>query len=260
MVAPITPAPQPISPHIPEELSTDKGTAALQYADCLKAVVVPIDPTTKHPGSILGKGWPAKASGDPSQIERWWTQNPDAGIGIVTGPSNLVVFDLDVDSVPAELIWLKTGLIQNSRLGGSERGHYIFGSSETFTSGDLRLLDGTKVGDIRSGKTIFVAYPTPHSKGGEYRWVQTGEVPELPAIALTYLSTGAVGGPTADIAEIKAFSNEHTAQIAPSYLDPVLRDYQRELSESLDNTHTPTFAVLCRIARESRAGVASPRF
>lgn len=190
MVAPNTAAPQHVSIFIPETLSDDTATAATQYVDCLKAVVVPIDPTTKHPGSILGKRWPAKASGDPSQIERWWTENPHAGIGIVTGPSNLVVFDLDVDSVPAELLWLKTGLIQTTRLGGSERGHYVFQSCQVFTSGKIKV-DGQIVGEIRSGNTIFVASPTPHSKGGEYRWVTTGEVPELPPIALTYLTTKA---------------------------------------------------------------------
>lgn len=257
MVAPTVAASQQLSTYVPTEISNDMLTAALQYADSLKAVVVPIDPSTKSPGSILGKGWPAKASSDPQQIRRWWTDNPSAGIGIVTGPSNLVVFDLDVESVPEELYWLKAGLIQHSR--DNERGHYIFSSSETFTAGDLRLIDGTKVGDIRSGNTIFVASPTPHSKGGEYRWVTTGEVPELPDIGLPYLSTGAGCVATANVAEIESFAKEHTTQNAPSYLEPVLRDYQQELSESLDNTHTPTFAVLCRIARESRAGAYSFR-
>lgn len=65
--------------------------------------------------------------------------------------------------------------------------------------------------------------------------------------------------PTASVAEIETFAKEHTDQKAPSYLEPVLRDYQRELSDSLDNTHTPTFAALCRVARDSRAGAYSFR-
>jgi hypothetical protein len=41
-------------------------------------------------------GWPEKASTDPDTISRWWTQHPNANVGIATGAaSGLVVLDLD---------------------------------------------------------------------------------------------------------------------------------------------------------------------
>ncbi len=223
----------------------------MQYADCLKAVVVPIDPSTKSPGSILGKGWPDKASSDPQQIKDWWTDNPSAGIGIVTGPSNLVVFDLDVDSVPAELDWLRTGLIQHTRLRRSERGHYVFRSSETFTSGKIKV-DGQTVGEVRSGRTIFVASPTPHSKGGEYRWLRTGEVPELPPIALTYLTTKAGGGALtqSDRAVIDHFAAKYVGGEQTNAIDWLVnREFKNPAS-----LHDACLSALCWAARESKGG------
>ncbi|WP_324604691.1 phage/plasmid primase, P4 family [Mycolicibacterium neoaurum] len=252
MVAPNTPTPQPLSPYVPDELSADLPTAALQYADCLKAVVVPIDPNGKDAGSILGKGWPEKASGDPSQLERWWSDNPSAGIGIVAGRSNLVVFDLDVDSIPAELDWLRSGLVQSSRFGESERGHYVFRSAQVFTSGKIKV-DGTKVGDILSGNRIFVASPTPHSKqGGEYRWAKTGEVPELPPIALTYLTTKAGGSalPQSDRTINDRFAAKYVGGEQSNAIDWLV---DREFKEPA-SLHDACRDALCWAARESKGG------
>lgn len=35
------------------------------------------------------------ASADPDRVARWWSQNPRYGVGVATGPSRLVVLDLD---------------------------------------------------------------------------------------------------------------------------------------------------------------------
>lgn len=45
----------------------------------------------------LIKGWPTFASTDPNQITSWWTQYPNANVGIATGPkSGFWVIDIDV--------------------------------------------------------------------------------------------------------------------------------------------------------------------
>ena len=47
----------------------------------------------KHPRI---KDWQQRASTDPKQIGEWWTQWPDANIGIITGKiSDLLVIDVD---------------------------------------------------------------------------------------------------------------------------------------------------------------------
>jgi Bifunctional DNA primase/polymerase, N-terminal len=55
--------------------------------------VFPITPGTKKPPVI--DRWETRASIDPEQINRWWQHIP-FGIGIATGPSGLVVVDLDI--------------------------------------------------------------------------------------------------------------------------------------------------------------------
>lgn len=172
------------------ELSVSQ--AALAYADA-GFFVLPVA-RGKHPGSIVGKGWPDKSSTDSEQIELWWDDNPSAGIAIHAGPSGLTFFDLDVDTIPDELAWLRTGIIQFSR-HDSERGHYgFFTGDEIFRSGGLKLTDGTKIGEIRSGNTVVIAAPSEHVKvsdGGQYRW-RTKDVdspiPKLPSEARKYLN------------------------------------------------------------------------
>ncbi|MGH3754884.1 MAG: bifunctional DNA primase/polymerase [Pseudonocardiaceae bacterium] len=54
--------------------------------------VFPITPSAKKPPAI--NQWEIRASTDPDRIHRWWQHGPYT-IGIATGPSGLVVIDLD---------------------------------------------------------------------------------------------------------------------------------------------------------------------
>lgn len=66
--------------------------------------VFPITPGAKRPPVI--ERWENRASTDPDQINRWWRHTPYT-IGIATGPSRLVVVDLDTrksgEGVPTPL-------------------------------------------------------------------------------------------------------------------------------------------------------------
>ncbi len=145
--------------------------AAQEYADH-EFYVLPVR-FGKHPGSIVGRHWPEKSSKDHDQIREWWKENPYAGIAIHTGKSGIVVFDLDIDKIPDELIWLKKGIFQRTRRTG-ERGHYVFyAGDEWFRSSSLKLKNGTVVGEIRSGNSVIMVEPSPHPSAdddGLYRW------------------------------------------------------------------------------------------
>lgn len=52
----------------------------------------------KHP---CIKAWQEKASSDPIVVDRFWTQFPDANIGIATGQDSGVVV-IDIDGEPGE--------------------------------------------------------------------------------------------------------------------------------------------------------------
>ena len=158
---------------------------------------LPVKPGTKNPGSILGKGWQFQSSRDPEQIRMWNRIYPGAATGIHTGRSGLTVIDLDLDEIPDELDWLRSGRFQSTRgllrdfYTQTERGHYVFASETPFVSGPIKLADATLVGEVRSGNTIILSYPSEHphawTKGGEYRWITTGLVPGLPDEARNYL-------------------------------------------------------------------------
>lgn len=66
--------------------------AALQYAT-FGWYVFPCKPGTKLP---CFDGYSQLATVNPAQINAWWTAQPTANIGIMTEPSGLVVYDVDV--------------------------------------------------------------------------------------------------------------------------------------------------------------------
>jgi hypothetical protein len=71
--------------------------------------VFPITPGAKKPPVI--DRWETRASTDPDQIYRWWRHIPHT-IGIATGPSRLVVVDLDTrkHGQPAPDRWATLGI------------------------------------------------------------------------------------------------------------------------------------------------------
>lgn len=177
------------TPHIPDVNDLPLFQAALAYANA-GLYVLPVK-IGKHPGSVVGDGWPEQSTRDPDVIESYWDRPEQRGIALHTGKSNLIAFDLDVDALPDELGWLRGGLFQHTRRHGGARGHYVFASPEIFVSGGLVLSNGTSVGEIRSGNTVIIAEPSPHAKaddGGQYRWAAYGDLPSLPEIAHQYLT------------------------------------------------------------------------
>ena len=185
--------------HVPDVSGLSLMSAALAHAEA-GFYVLPTQPEgrqAKNPGGYVGKGWAEKSSIESAQIEEWWDRWPNANIAIHTGPSGLTFFDLDVDEIPEELDWLRTGIVQFSRSESvnSERGHYgFFTGDEIFTSGKLKLSDGTQVGEIRSGNTVVIVAPSKHvhaeTKKGQYRWREEDintPIPKLPSEARKYL-------------------------------------------------------------------------
>jgi hypothetical protein len=242
-------------PTIPNVDGLSLLDAALAYADA--GIYLLLVTTGKHPGSLVGKGWPAKSTRNPDTTRAWCAANPNGGIAIHTGRSGLVVADLDVDVIPGELIWLKGGLFQSSRGGRGARGHYVFASTETFVSGKLKLKAGTVVGEIRSGNTAIITQPSPHQKaenGGEYRWITHGLVPELPDAAHDYLSTkaGGRGGESLSITtgtKLAEYLAAHTAEREP-WRRKSFRDKYAEYVRNGEKHHDAMMKVLFWAARE----------
>jgi hypothetical protein len=75
--------------------------AALEYAG-RGWHVFPVQPGGKAPHRAVGQGY-KDATCEEAQIRRWWTNDPDANIGLALAPSGLVA--LDVDSYKDEAAW-----------------------------------------------------------------------------------------------------------------------------------------------------------
>jgi hypothetical protein len=137
----------------------------------------------KHPiGSLAPHGF-KDATTDENTIGRWWTQYPQANIGVACGPSGLLVADLDVkpdegvDGTPAwQRLQSEHGqapetLVQASGSGQGGR-HYIF-DRKAF-EGYIKSTDGAagtdqKGLDIRADGGYFIADPSNHKSGGRYK-------------------------------------------------------------------------------------------
>lgn len=248
---------------IPDVDGLSAYKSAMAYSEG-NLYVLPVDPTdAKNPGSIVGKGWPSKSTRDADVIDARWNVDSPPSIAIHTGRSGVVAFDFDEDGpIPDELSWLKSGQYQLSRPGasGNERGIYLFASTETFVSGKLTLTDGTQVGEIRSGNSVFIAAPSVHAKaatGAEYVWKTHGPVPELPEVARRYLRQlgcdgiardGGVVADSAAVTQLKADTS--AAGKRPHALDNLTRDLARKDTGTRDCLRN----YLRIAATEARAG------
>jgi hypothetical protein len=136
--------------------------AALGYA-AQGLYVFPIKPRGKTP--LTNHGF-KDASTDPEQVRAWWTQWPDANIGIATGKkSGLFVIDVDGD-IPSDSIPLPDKPTVITAKGH----HYYF---EYLEGQDIRSrtkINGLPV-DVRGEGGYIVAPPSIHPEGGRYEFV-----------------------------------------------------------------------------------------
>jgi hypothetical protein len=153
----------------------------------------------KHPRLVR---WQEHATTDLAQIERWWWETPDAGVGIVTGAaSGIVLVDVDVaggkcgDETLGALERENGGLPNTPRaITGSGGYHYVFAHpGEGIVVPNKQAL-GPGL-DIRGDGGQFVGAPSPHLSGRAYAW-EAGQSPlevplaPLPDWLLRMLSAG----------------------------------------------------------------------
>lgn len=149
------------------------------------------DSAGKHP---LYSGWQQSASTDRDSITQWWTQHPEANIGIPTGKvSGWLVLDVDTrhggDESLAALAQqhgsLPSTVTANTGSGGQ---HRIFQMPDGMTiTNRTGFVPGL---DIRADGGYIVAAPSNHKSGCRYRWAEGCSPKELtPAPAPEWLLT-----------------------------------------------------------------------
>jgi len=157
-------------------------TTALDYAD-RGYMVFPCVPGEKKPLTSRGL---LDATTDAGQIEAWWTQYPNANIGIAT--TGLIVIDIDGadNSWLADDVEKQTDLAQVVSLTPNGGRHHIFRRPEGKNWRNTASKIAPKV-DTRANGGYIVAPPSVVN-GKPYRWapgmeltMPAGELPEPPA-------------------------------------------------------------------------------
>lgn len=157
--------------------------------------VFPLRPRDKAPITLNGY---LSASTDPDYIEAWWTNCPDANIGVACG----VGFDvLDVDGPQGrssiETLLSAEGIEPYSHTGpatSTSRGNHLF-FAPSGRQGRSGILD--KVDFQAKGKYI-VAPPSIHPDGPRYEWLTSPDLQlePVPAWVLQLLDERETQPPT----------------------------------------------------------------
>ena len=156
--------------------------AAQKYA-ALGWAVLPVQPGKKTP---LLKGWQDAATCDPDQIRGWWAENPDANVGVATGPaSGVFILDIDGSEGEASLFALEAEhgplpeLYPQQFTGSGEGWQAIF----VLPEGRAIKNSAGKLGagiDIRGAGGFAVMPPSIHPSGGRYVWAEDRNPVVLP--------------------------------------------------------------------------------
>lgn len=124
--------------------------------------VIPIDQSSKRPHIRWVEFQNRRA--EPSEVRKWFTQWPEAGLAIVTGRiSNLVVLDFDGDAMHRADEWPETYEVKSPR--GLHRYYTIAGADQTRT-GTAVYGEGV---DVRGEGGYIIAPPTTRPDGSAYR-------------------------------------------------------------------------------------------
>jgi hypothetical protein len=159
---------------------------ALHYAEVMKWPVFPIHYPTENGCSChkecksIGKhpmiiDWPNAATKDKTQIINWWTQNPDANIGIPTGANTFYVLDIDVSDGKRGFESLEKLELQHGKLPetlsattGSGGKHYCFANpGNNLLKNKTNIMPGI---DFRGDGGYIVVDPSRHVSGENYKW------------------------------------------------------------------------------------------
>jgi hypothetical protein len=176
-----------VSPGAPEALDPARASDALAAALAYVArdfSVIPLVPGTKRPAVKLAPFLDGSQRMSDADVRAYWSQNPQAGIAIVTGvPSGLVVVDVDPrngGSVEAVLEKsCRTGMATCTGGGGT---HFFLRHPGTHVPCGKTALPGV---DRKGDGGYVVAPPTLHPNGERYYWRElTGEPGELPGWVL----------------------------------------------------------------------------
>lgn len=112
--------------------------------------------------------------------------------------------------------------------------------------------------DIKADGGVIIVQPTLHPEGGEYRWVTTGEIPELPLPLPEMLDDTSRHESAATDAEVEAFLNANTGNEWPSLIKAWRKQFA-DATARFDSRHDTMVAILPGAMEEAMAGYIPAR-
>jgi len=161
---------------------------ALFYREKMNFSVIPIIPGDKKP--LISWQKYQKTHATQEQITKWWTEHPDANIGIVTGLiSNLGVIDVDSDEGRQNIEKFIPDSFMAPTVDTPRGGSHLYCRNEVIVGNKAGVIPGT---DFRGEGGYVVAPPSVNSKKKAYQWkeglkIGMVEIPLLPDAYLKYI-------------------------------------------------------------------------
>jgi hypothetical protein len=247
---------------IPDVSDEDTLGAALAYAKH-GWYILPVRMDTKHPGSVVGNGWPSLSSRDTKTITAWFA-GTNHGIALHCGRSGAIVLDVDdYDNIPDEIlaaIETTNCPYQSTRNNQPGRGHYLFANNtgRRIGNGLGKLASTNKWGEVRGANGVIVVAPTQHPGGGHYQWQRTGQLPGIPDYINDALPNSTNPEDTATDTEIEHFLNTHTETTKPEALAGLITTLTNKLAAG-HSCHMSTLGILTDAMQEAAAGYYNAR-
>jgi len=121
----------------------------------------------KHPA---GLAW--KTIDDPDVAAAHFDENPHHNIGVVAGPSRLVIIDLDgPDAIERFMRKVPASAVKGALAVDTARGvHLYFADDPDHPYGPMVGRDDDAGIDVRAGSSYVVAPPSTHKSGHVYAW------------------------------------------------------------------------------------------
>ncbi|MBM7807653.1 hypothetical protein JOD57_003490 [Geodermatophilus bullaregiensis] len=246
------------TPSVPDVAGMSVLDAALAYAEA-GLYVGPLKHRSKHPGSILGDGWPTLTSRAPAVIRRWFPEGTDRGVFLHCGRSGLVVLDVDKPENLHELLDLAVTECsppwQNTRPAQADRRHYLFRMPGGRVLGNSTGSLGGTWGEVRGRNGVIVVAPSEHADpDGLYAWGHVGPVPELPDYVAQELPDYLDSAEAATSADVEAFIAEHDSGDRLGLLDRLVAGWLAKV-EAGESRHDTMSGHLTGAMKEAAAGL-----
>lgn len=150
---------------------SETGKAATEYATKYGIPVFPLWPKSKNP---MPKHGFLEAVTDAAQIERWWTNKPDANIGGVMGGGYVCIdFDVDENGAFNALDWLSDWEDENGKLPETATAITGRGGMHLFYRVDreIKKSENTQIHvDVRGAGSYAMLAPSVHPNGNTVYW------------------------------------------------------------------------------------------